>query len=416
MRRKTYGTIVFSVIALTAISSIIFIKTSLANVGSSPADNINHHDFTYIPPTLEESAVNGPNQMTQPGADVPDATFVPATKMDLDPESLTVYVNKEFALPKDYKPTDLVQVNIKFNLKAYDERTYMREEAAKALEELFEAAEEDGYIIYGVSGYRSYERQRKIFINNIIKRGKEHTLRYSAVPGTSEHQTGLAIDVSTKALNFRLTSDFANSKEGIWLAEHAHNYGYIIRYPEGKAEITGYYYEPWHIRYVGKALANYLYNNQLTLDEYYKYAPSKDFDFEEKYASLINYTPPRATPVPEEEDDVVLGENGEIIDGGAEEDASVDVSDPDEDKKNDDKNKDTSEDTITDAPDQPTAVPEEEEDDSSNDDGAENEEEDSSTEEEPDTGENAVTPVPTPMANDDETQAITPSPTMIPAQ
>ena len=260
-----------------------------------------------------------------------ETSFLPAAEMDLEPSSITVFVNKEYALPKDYKPEQLVTPDVVFNLTVYDERTLMRPEAAKALEELFQSAKQQGIVLYGVSAYRSYSRQYTIFTNNIVKKGKTYTLRYSAVPGTSEHQTGLAIDVSAKSQGFNLNEDFASSPEGKWLAANAHNYGYIIRYPKGNEEITGYAYEPWHIRYIGNDLANYLYTNGLTLEEYYHYTPSPDFDFEAKYAALINYTPPVATKAPVKE----------------EESADDDIGDSDTDNTDDitDKGTDNAEDT-----------------------------------------------------------------------
>lgn len=271
-------------------------------------------DYTYIPPVVEgeEDQMEPALMDNDKGIKTP---FVPATEIDKDPESITVFVNKEYNLPKDYVPKDMVVPNVLFNHSYADERQKMQPDAASALEELFEAAKKEGLTLYGISAYRSYERQRKIFLNNIVKKGKNYTLRYSAVPGTSEHQTGLAIDVSTKGLRFRLVSSFANTAEGKWLADNAHHYGYIIRYPKGKYEITGYSYEPWHIRYVGQDLANYLYTNDLTLDEYYKYTPSEGFNFEKEYASLINYVPPVVTTIPKKDDPALLDEenllNGE---------------------------------------------------------------------------------------------------------
>ena len=104
-------------------------------------------------------------------------------------------------------------------------------------------------------------------------KGADYTNRYSAKPGYSEHQTGLSIDVSASSIGNRLSESFGSTDEGIWLAAHAHEYGFIIRYPKDKASITGYAYEPWHIRYVGIELATYLYENNLTLEEYYNYTP-----------------------------------------------------------------------------------------------------------------------------------------------
>ncbi|MDD3172779.1 MAG: M15 family metallopeptidase [Herbinix sp.] len=300
MNRKTQLMIIVSVLAVTLISGIVIAIThvgnkNLAAKAASSESTSSDSDFTYISPTLENNS-DAESEDTQPTIDKEVTSFVPATEMDLDPTSITVYVNKEHALPKDYKPDNLVTPNIRFDITYFDERTLMRPEASKALEKLFTAAEKAGYNLIGISGYRSFDRQYEIFTNNIATQGKEHTLMYSAVPGTSEHQTGLAIDVSASSLNNKLTDEFADTPEGIWLADNSYKYGFIIRYPKDKAEITGYAYEPWHIRYVGRGLSYYLYNNKLTLDEYYNYKPSSDFDFEALYADIINYVPPTLPP------------------------------------------------------------------------------------------------------------------------
>lgn len=130
-------------------------------------------------------------------------------------------------------------------------------------------AEKKGIKLYGVSGYRSYTRQKEIYDRNVATRGKAATDAVSAIPGSSEHQTGLTIDVSAQSVSYRLDQSFGDTKEGKWLAKHCHEYGFIIRYPYGKEKITGYSYEPWHIRYVGTTVASYLYKNNLTLEEYY---------------------------------------------------------------------------------------------------------------------------------------------------
>jgi zinc D-Ala-D-Ala carboxypeptidase len=321
LNKKTLIIAISSVVAISLISGVVVLTVSRGgspgNIAvAAPGSNLQEpeesdDDFTYIPPTLENPVSEEDQQKYEEEIE----KFVPATEMDLDPTSITVYVNKEYALPKDYKPDDLVTPDVKFNLITYDDRTLLRQEAADALEKLFAAAEADGYNLCGISGFRSYDRQKKIFTNNIATKGKEHTLKYSAVPGTSEHQTGLAIDISTKSQGYDLSPEFANSPEGKWVAENAYRFGYIIRYPLGKAEITGYAYEPWHIRYVGIGLANYLYENDLTLDEYYKYTPSPDFNFEAKYAEFINYVPPVVTTVPVDGEDELVDENGEIIEG-----------------------------------------------------------------------------------------------------
>lgn len=209
--------------------------------------------------------------------------------LDIDPNSMTVLVNKELSLPTDYVPSDLVVPNVLFSFNYYDEKKLMRQEAAEALEVLFAAASSEGLALSGVSAYRSYDRQYEIFTNNVKVKGLDHTTKYSAIPGYSEHQTGLSIDVSTKSCNNRLDATFADTKESEWLIQNAHVYGYIIRYADDKTAITGYSYEPWHIRYVGKTLATYLYVNNLCLEEYYNHIPAADYTNAISYDNLESY-------------------------------------------------------------------------------------------------------------------------------
>lgn len=156
-------------------------------------------------------------------------------------------VNKKYALPKDYNPGLL-------------------KETKQAYDKLAEAAAREGYNIPIVSGFRSYTTQETIYNNYISIYGQEETDTFSAKPGHSEHQSGLAMDVG------KIDDDYGSTKEGMWLAENAHKYGFIIRYPKGKEHITGYKYEPWHIRYLGVETATNIYKSGLTLEEYLKIA------------------------------------------------------------------------------------------------------------------------------------------------
>ena len=183
---------------------------------------------------------------------------------------LGILVNKSHPLAEDYVPSDLVPVNVPFAYIGDDSRNYMREPAARALENMFRDAQAEGLNLIGVSGYRSYERQKDIYEKNLAVKGEAYTSLYSARPGTSEHQTGLAMDISTPAIRSALTTDFEDTPEGKWLRENAPSYGFILRYPAGKENITGYAYEPWHFRYVGNNLAAYLKKEGLTLEEYYQ--------------------------------------------------------------------------------------------------------------------------------------------------
>lgn len=155
--------------------------------------------------------------------------------------------NKSYALPSSYNPGGLL------------------DSFQDAFSVMQSAAANDGISLSVISGYRSYSRQNTIYNNYVSRDGKAKADTYSARAGHSEHQTGLAADINS------LSQSFKNTKEGQWLNEHCSEYGFIIRYPEGKESITGYIFEPWHIRYVGKELASALYNNGdwITLEEYF---------------------------------------------------------------------------------------------------------------------------------------------------
>lgn len=192
-----------------------------------------------------------------------------------NPDAITVIVNKERSLPDGYEPTDLVEPDVPFSFDEPHEKRHLRQEAADALEELFAAAEEDNIELRAVSGYRSYDRQVAVFNSSVERNGEEYALRVSAQPGKSEHQTGLSIDVSSPSVGNVLEEILGDTKEGKWLAEHAPEFGFIIRYLEGREETTGYVYEPWHIRYVGKELAPDIAASGLTLEEYFDEANIK---------------------------------------------------------------------------------------------------------------------------------------------
>jgi zinc D-Ala-D-Ala carboxypeptidase len=192
-------------------------------------------------------------------------------KVIMNPENILSLVNKEYYLPADYKPHDLVAPKVPFTFKDENiEKRFMRQEAARALEELFAAAKKEGITLIAASGYRSYNRQQTLFEYEVKKSGHEKAIHAVAMAGQSEHQTGLAIDITSPSVNYEITTAFGDTNEGKWVAEHAHEYGFIIRYPKGKEQITGYQYEPWHIRYVGKKAAKVMFEKGLTLEEYFE--------------------------------------------------------------------------------------------------------------------------------------------------
>lgn len=189
-----------------------------------------------------------------------------------NPEDKLVLVNKSFYLPKDYIPGDLITPDVRFKPYVSSEKKMMRQDAAKALEAMFKKADKDRIRLYCVSGYRSYESQQKVYVQRLNSSGLEDTQKYVAQPGHSEHQTGLAMDVTNAdGSKGELIEDFGATKEGKWLKNNAHKFGFIIRYPEGKEDITGYNYEPWHVRYVGVQEATQIKNYNLTLEEFLRY-------------------------------------------------------------------------------------------------------------------------------------------------
>ncbi|MBQ8548487.1 MAG: D-alanyl-D-alanine carboxypeptidase family protein [Lachnospiraceae bacterium] len=191
--------------------------------------------------------------------------------VNTDTSTITYLVNREYPLPEGFVPEGLTTPDVLFPFADTSiDKAKMTPEAGEALALLFDAAYDEAKLtLYGVSAYRSYARQYTIYATNLVTQGIAHTNRYSAAPGRSEHQTGLAIDISCASEGFGLETTFADTPEGIWVAENAHRFGFILRYPKDKEDITGYNYEPWHIRYVGTELAGYLYETGLTLDEYY---------------------------------------------------------------------------------------------------------------------------------------------------
>lgn len=161
-----------------------------------------------------------------------------------------VIVNKHYALPPSYKPGE-------------------DKHAKKQLNKLLAAATKENIDLKFRSGYRSYEEQQEIMKKFVKEEGEKQAKHYTAIPGHSEHQTGLAFDVGTDAPIKDFKKDFGVSKEGKWLAQHAPEYGFIIRYPKGQEKETGYSYEAWHIRYVGPELAKILKKENTNIEAYY---------------------------------------------------------------------------------------------------------------------------------------------------
>ncbi|MFB0843946.1 M15 family metallopeptidase [Paenibacillus oleatilyticus] len=232
------------------------------------------------PSEAPAASTNGQNQATgTPGelkqtaqTDTKSGKKTDDIQVVANPADVAVLVNKTNKLPDSYKPQDLVDPNVPFTFKEKLEKRKMRKEAAAALEKLFEAAKKDNLPLAGVSAYRSHETQKTVYNRYVQKDGEAAANKYSAKPGHSEHETGLAIDVAGSSGKCAAEDCFGATKEAKWLAEHAADYGFIIRYPEGKESITGYQYEPWHLRYVGVDTAKAIVKQGVTLEEYVKNA------------------------------------------------------------------------------------------------------------------------------------------------
>ena len=182
-----------------------------------------------------------------------------------DTGDILMIVNKEYGLSEEYKPNDLTKVeHCDFSVGS-DECHQLKKEPAEAIEEMFAAAREDGYEIIMRTGYRSYGYQAALYESYKEQDGEEAADKYSARPGSSEHQSGLCCDVGIEGKDLNA---FEGTDEAKWIADNSWKYGFVVRYPQDKEDITGYMYEAWHIRYVGKEAAKYMHEKNLTLEEY----------------------------------------------------------------------------------------------------------------------------------------------------
>lgn len=282
MRRSKKLKIRRTVIVVTSLLLIIFgaflIKEKLEKQDEEPANiskDPEEEEISAEPEEPREEEAQNPEEPQEPEEAEPEeedpvqGEDEPAVIIE-NPEELDVLVNKKRKLPENYVPEDLVTLSELPTVLLNPEVNQLRSAACQALKELFTAAEEEGYELHARSGYRSYYTQASLYSSYVDNYGRAAADMYSAKPGRSEHQTGLSIDITCQALNYKLDTTFAETEEGKWVAENAHTYGYIIRYPKGKEEITGYAYEPWHIRYLGTELAEKIYESGLTMEEYFE--------------------------------------------------------------------------------------------------------------------------------------------------
>lgn len=273
-RRETVGgsgrsnrlPVMFLVALVAAVLSFVVLLTVAADVfsgddGGSPGSIVDPTSTEQSRATLPpRSPTAAPANTMAPTATAPPDVdgSIPVTCGDV-----LAPLDKQHKLASNCAPPDLVQLPAAISAQGSQ---FMRAEAAAALQELFGAAQkEQGYQFAANSAYRSYDTQVATYNSAVASFGREYADRTSARPGHSEHQMGTTADVGARGL---FLEDFIASPEAAWLAANAYRFGFVVSYPDGKENITGYAYEPWHIRYVGKAVAQQVKDSGLTLHEF----------------------------------------------------------------------------------------------------------------------------------------------------
>lgn len=224
-------------------------ENQLASEEGTEEESVNEQEPIEEPVTEEEAIEEEPVAEEQP---IDRTVYPEETEPPTEPTIIQgiLLANKQFPLPEDYTPGEDA-------------------EARAAYERLADAAEQDGLELVAFSTYRSFARQKELYEGYVARDGVEAADRYSARPGHSEHQSGLAFDIGEAGQEeYWASSSFGETAGGKWLADNAHKFGFILRYPEGKEKITGYMYESWHFRYVGEEAASAIHEQELTLEEY----------------------------------------------------------------------------------------------------------------------------------------------------
>ncbi len=217
--------------------------------------------------TVPEEPSNNTGDDTETAGNQKEPEETPLPSALTDPNSVTVLVNKNHSLKADFVPSDLAEPYVN----STGDVIQISSKAAESLKEMINAAKEAEIQIYLTSGYVSYDTQEDYYTDRVTLVGEAEANRIIAKAGFSEHQTGLAVDFSNEPTGMGITSAFAETDAGKWLYEHAYEYGFILRYPEGKESITGYSWQPWHYRYVGTDVAGAMHavSPDLTFEEYY---------------------------------------------------------------------------------------------------------------------------------------------------
>ncbi len=259
--------------AWAALAVFALIVGALSGQPSTPLARASITETVIPTPTPTASARPTPSASPEP---VIVPTFDRAAHSIDDPTSIWVVVNKRRPLsPVDYVPPDLVDVPVPHVFEPS-----LRKEASEAAVAMLAAfTVETGLELQSQSAYRSYDTQVRVYDQDVASNGQAFADTSTARPGFSEHQTGLAIDISALPGNCSLNACFADTPHGQWLAANAWRFGFLLRYPADKVEIAGFHFEPWHYRYIGVDLASEMHDTGVTtLEEFFGLPPAPSYD------------------------------------------------------------------------------------------------------------------------------------------
>ena len=237
---------IISAVLIISIFVVIHYKNKQVDVASDNGDPLTEEKVD------EKQATEEPEASEEPKVEPDKNGYIPNQTLPTEPTYINgiLLANKRYPLPSTFAPG-------------------VNEETQKALDAMLAAGKKEGFDLVAFSGYRSFEYQTTLYNNYVNRDGVDAADRYSARPGYSEHQTGLAFDIGEKGKeDLWLTAEFGETPAGQWLVAHASEYGFILRYPENKEHITGYMYESWHFRYVGVEIAKEIKQRDITLEEY----------------------------------------------------------------------------------------------------------------------------------------------------
>lgn len=258
-RRRPWGWLVLLVVvAMVGLAAVFWFRSAAPGTAESP-------------PVAGPAGASPIAQPVAAAQDTPTPVASPPSPPTVVPpprdDSLLIWVNQERGLPPDFEPPDLVPVT---GVPVVNQGMFLRRIALDALREMVASARAEGLQLVVSSAYRSYQTQVSVHNYWVQVLGPARAARVSAKPGHSEHQLGTTVDLTSPRVNYQLTEGFGETPEGRWLRASAHRFGFVMSYPAGKEDITGYDYEPWHFRYVGVEVATHVYQAGISLEEYFR--------------------------------------------------------------------------------------------------------------------------------------------------